>query len=117
MYEYKATILRVVDGDTLDLLIDLGMNVHVKERVRLARINTPEIHGVKKDSEEYIKGMQAKLLVETILAGQELIVKTIKDKKGKYGRYIAEIYIDKDGNLINLSDHLVEYGHAEFKSY
>ena len=59
-YLYKATVTRVVDGDTVDLEIDLGMSVFAKQRIRLAGINTPETYGVKKDSEEYAAGIKAK---------------------------------------------------------
>ena len=51
-YQYKAEVVRVVDGDTVDVLIDLGLNVFTKERIRLFGINTPETYGVKKGSAE-----------------------------------------------------------------
>ena len=101
-YLYKATVVRVVDGDTVDLEIDLGMNVFVKERIRLARINTPETYGVKKDSEEYKAGMKAKKRLEELVLGKEIALETVKDKKGKYGRYLGELYTnDKDWVCIN----------------
>lgn len=101
-YLYKATVVRVVDGDTVDLEIDLGMNVFVKERIRLARINTPETYGVKKDSEEYKAGMKAKKRLEELVLGKEIALETVKDKKGKYGRYLGELYTnDKDWICIN----------------
>ena len=128
MYEYSATCVRVVDGDTLDLNIDLGLKIHVHERVRLHGINTPEIHGVKKGSDEYERGMAAKEFVQLALfTGREylsdgvvqyvgsrnLIIETVKDTKGKYGRYLAIVHVD--GKCLN--DWLVEEGHAEQVSY
>lgn len=92
-YMYKATVTRVVDGDTVDLEIDLGMNVFVKERIRLAKINTPETYGVKKTSEEYKAGMKAKDRLIELVEGKEVAIETLKDKKGKYGRYLAVLYI------------------------
>ena len=53
MYKYKATVGRVVDGDTVDVVIDLGFKITTNQRIRLEGINTPETYSVKKDSEEY----------------------------------------------------------------
>jgi len=112
MYEYRAKCVRVVDGDTLDLDIDLGLNVHVMERVRLAGIDTPETYGVKKDSEEYAAGLRAKERVTELVMGiagvgvhepscrTELTVITQKDKAGKYGRYLVTIILP-DGSYLN----------------
>ena len=63
-YRYRAKLDRVVDGDTMDVVIDLGFYVELRERVRLAGIDTPEIYRVKKDSEEYKKGQEVKEYVE-----------------------------------------------------
>ena len=63
MYNYNATVIKVVDGDTFDLDIDLGLGVHRHERVRLNGVNTPETYGVKKESQEYADGMAAKRFV------------------------------------------------------
>jgi micrococcal nuclease len=111
-YLYKATVTRVVDGDTVDLEIDLGMGVFVKERVRLARIDTPETYGVKKDSEEYKAGMKAKERLEELVKGKEIALETVKDKKGKYGRYLGEIYIN-DIDWTNVNSLLIHEGHAK----
>lgn len=94
LYHYNATCTRVVDGDTLDLMIDLGLNTFKKERVRLLGIDTAEIYGVKKDSEEYQKGMKSKARVEELVLNKNLIVNTVRDKKGKYGRYLAYVCVD-----------------------
>jgi len=59
-YRYRAELDRVVDGDTLDVVIDLGFYIKIKERIRLEGVNTPEIYGVPQDSEEYRRGMEAK---------------------------------------------------------
>ena len=63
-YRYRAELDRVVDGDTLDVLIDLGFYIKIKERIRLEGMDTPEIYGVPQDSEEYRRGMEAKEYVE-----------------------------------------------------
>lgn len=109
MYSYKAKVDKVIDGDTIDIIIDLGFDIKVKQRVRLARINTPEVRG-----EERTAGIKAKEFVEDTLQGvQDLMVNTTKDKKEKYGRYLAEIVFPKDGSNKNLSDLLLEKGLAE----
>lgn len=110
MYEYKAVVKRVVDGDTVDLDIDLGMNVHVLERVRIKGIDAPETYGVSKESEEYAKGLAAKERLEDLIMYEKLIVKTYKDKKGKYGRYIVDLILEKNDKSVGAV--LIEEGHA-----
>ena len=118
LYWYLATCDRVVDGDTLDLTFDLGMHVHMKERVRVYGINTPEVYGVKKDSEEYERGCQASARVKELIEGKPIWVNTKKDKKGKYGRYLAVVfYDDENGQPQSLAQTLVAEGLAEVKEY
>lgn len=116
MYKYKATVERVVDGDTIDIIIDLGFKITTNQRIRLAKINTPETYNVKKDSEEYQKGMASKeYVVKRIEANKnEVIIETSK-LVGKYGRYIGTIYLS-DSNA-TLNDELVEKGLAKYTSY
>ncbi len=111
-YLYKATVIRVVDGDTVDLEIDLGMSVFVKQRIRLAGIDTPETYGVKKDSKEYAAGMKAKNRLKELIEGKEIAVETVKDKKGKYGRYLGDLYILQE-NWICVNNLLVSEGLAK----
>lgn len=117
LYWYKSTCKRVIDGDTLELTIDLGLKTYREERIRLYGINTPEIFGVKKESEEYAKGIAAKNRVEEILKDKDFWVFTVKDSQGKYGRYLAEIYIVINDQLKCLNKVLVEEGLAEEKEY
>ena len=111
-YLYKATVTRVVDGDTVDLEIDLGMSVFAKQRIRLAGINTPETYGVKKDSEEYAAGIKAKNRLKELIEGKEIAIETVKDKKGKYGRYLGQLYI-LEKEWININSLLIKEGLAE----
>jgi micrococcal nuclease len=105
MYEYQAKYIRVVDGDTVDLDIDLGLDIHHQIRVRLYGINTPELHS--SDPEEQKKAKEAKryleysLLILPNLKSKDLIVKTVKDKTEKYGRYLAVIFADADPVAVN----------------
>ena len=110
MYEYKASLDRVIDGDTIDVVVDLGFYTKIKERLRLAGIDTPEVYGVKKGSREYLKGVEAKEYVEKRLQenSNEMIIKT--DKVGKYRRWIAEIFLEDSKKTLN--QELVEKGFA-----
>jgi micrococcal nuclease len=111
-YTYKAQLLRVVDGDTIDLCVDLGFNVLTRQRFRIAGIDAPEIYGVSKDSEEYARGQEAKRAVESwfLQIGDTCIIKSQKAlKQGKYGRWIADVYNDQGASL---SSYLLETGLA-----
>jgi micrococcal nuclease len=105
----------------LDLDIDLGLGVHNYQRVRLLGVDAPETYGVKKDSEEYAAGVKAKQAVETWLGSlgdpRPLWVSTQKDKTGKYGRYLATIWFELEGEVINLNEYLVREGLAVAKTY
>ena len=108
MFEYNATVLKIVDGDTIDVMVDLGMGVHRKERLRFSRINAWETRG-----EHKVKGKLAKArVIELIPVGEKILVKTEKDKRGKYGRYIAEIYFTEEDADVNLNNLLLNEGHA-----
>jgi micrococcal nuclease len=106
MYEYKIKeVVKVVDGDTVDLNIDLGFNLTKKERVRLAGIDTPESR--TRDLEEKELGLEAKEFLKRRLSdGDNLKVKTEKD--GKYGRMLGWIYISET----NINKEMVQRGYA-----
>jgi len=110
MYEYKCQLLRVVDGDTIDVLIDVGFSTFRKERVRLYGINAPESR--TRNLEEKKRGLASKARLKDILKsfGKDFLIKTEIDKKGKYGRILGVIYdLDK---LKNANAMLVSEGHA-----
>jgi len=104
MYEYKAFVKKVVDGDTIDVTIDLGFNVQYTERVRLARINAPEL---STDA-----GKLVKTFMVDSLEGKNVTIKTEKNKFDKYGRWIAEIYYNEQSiNQLLLDKNMaVPYG-------
>ena len=108
MYEYKATYISNYDGDTINFFVDLGFGIHYKLKVRLSRIDTQELRSKDKvlKSEAYESKNRVRELLST---ANTIILKTNKDRKGKYGRYIAEVLFD--GN--NLSDLLLNEGLAE----
>jgi len=111
MFYYKAIITEVYDGDTVTVDIDLGFNNWKKgEKLRLYGIDTPELRG-----SELIKGREARDFVRERVLGKEIIIHTYKDKKGKYGRYLATIMYRRhpeDTDNINLNDELVAKGMA-----
>ncbi len=113
-YHYKAIVKSVYDGDTCTVDIDLGLGTWIKgEKLRLYRINTPELR-----KEEREAGLKSRDFLRGLIDGKEIIVQTVKDKKGKYGRYLAEILIiDENGDLINVNDLLVDKGFAVYKDY
>ena len=108
-YTYKAECVRVIDGDTCEISVDLGFNIFVKEKIRIMGINTAEIYGVKKGSEEYNKGLKSKQRLEELIVDKDLIIKTHRDKKGKYGRYLAEVYVEDE----SVGEILIKEGLAE----
>lgn len=111
LYMYKAIVTKVYDGDSITVDIDLGMGVWVKgEKIRLAGINAPEVRG-----EEREEGLKSRDHLRMLIAGQEIWIKTEKDKKGKYGRYIATIY--KDNGVTDINALMVYDGFAEKREY
>ena len=109
MYRYRAHVLRVYDGDTITVRVDLGFHTHRIERLRLARIDAWEVRG-----EERPAGLIARDWLRTQILGKDIEIQTNKDATGKYGRYIAEVYT-LDGGCLN--DSLVANGHARYQNY
>jgi micrococcal nuclease len=116
MYEYRVKILKVVDGDTVDVDIDLGFGVWLRgERVRLYGIDTPESR--TRDKEEKIYGLAAKQFLKDKLRG-DITLRTYKDGKGKFGRILGEFWIkDAEGHPVfesvtNINQLMVEEYHA-----
>ena len=108
MYKYQATIKRWVDGDTVDVDIDLGFGlIYSNQRLRLYGIDAWESR--TRDLDEKKKGLAAKAFVnEMAPVGTQVTIITYKE--GKYGRILAEVFLDEDTNLNKL---LTEKGHAE----
>ena len=110
MYTYKANLIRVIDGDTIDAEIDLGFGVFIRQRVRLYGINTPESR--TKDLEEKERGLAAKQRLTELLKKQ-FIIETILNKRGKFGRILGTIYVEDADSTININQQLVEEGFAK----
>jgi len=112
MYSYEAVVKKVYDGDTITVDIDLGFGIWMmKQKIRLYGINTPEIRGDDREqgliSRDVLRGW--------IPLESTVIIHTVKDKKGKYGRWLGTIHIPdvRDPNqLVNLNEKLVNEGYA-----
>ena len=113
-YIYRGKLERVVDGDTIDALIDVGFDIWVKKRIRYSGIDTWESR--TRDLEEKAKGLEAKarnkeLLLEISSKSGYFRLKSYG--VGKYGRVLGEIFIeDKDGKQYNINQTLISEGHA-----
>ena len=106
MYIYEAKVVRVVDGDTIDALIDLGFDIHKKIRIRMVGINTPESR--TRDLEEKKRGLAAKARLKEILKENKNKFTLESHGVGKYGRCLAIIKIDDR----SVNQQLIEEGHA-----
>ena len=113
-YIYRGKLERVVDGDTIDALIDVGFDIWIKKRIRYSGIDTWESR--TRDLAEKAKGLEAKarnkeLLMEVSSKSGYFRLKSFG--VGKYGRVLGEIYIeDKEGKQYNINETLISEGHA-----
>lgn len=113
MHEYRAELERIVDGDTVELIIDLGFDpIKVLKSIRFARINAPE--------DETPEGKEAaKFVFMWFSTHKNFYIKTTlvkgKDKKDSFRRYIADIYCSDTQECLN--DVMVACGHAQYKTY
>lgn len=111
MYEYRVKqVLKVVDGDTIDVDIDLGFNISYTQRVRLAGIDTPESRTL--DKVEKALGLESKKhLAELLKSAKQIVIRTEKpDSTEKYGRILGWLFIDGATESVNAS--LVSSGYA-----
>ena len=110
MYQYKAQVKAVIDADTIDVLIDLGFGVHTMQRLRLYGIDAPEM---KTEA-----GKIAKEYVKSVLLGADasmfVYVRTLKDKKDKYGRKLAVLYFDPASMLLDHDESKIEMMASSF---
>jgi micrococcal nuclease len=108
MYEYGCKVERVVDGDTVDVTLDLGFDILYKSRVRLYGIDTPESR--TRNLDEKARGKLAKSFLEdAINNGKKVVIQTkLKDSRGKFGRVLGDIVVDG----ININQSMVDNFHA-----
>ncbi len=114
MYEYRANIISTYDGDTVRAIIDLGFGVQLRGEdgkgviLRLSGLDTPEIRGDEREL-----GLISRDRLRERILGKDVILKTFKDETGKYGRYIAEIYLEDE----SINEWLITEGLAERREY
>ena len=111
MYEYHVKkVTNVVDGDTIDVEIDLGFDISFSSRVRLAGIDTPESRTTNKA--EKVLGLEAKEYVKSkIKDAKEVVIKTEKmDSSEKYGRILGWVFLD--GSKISINEQMIADGYA-----
>jgi endonuclease YncB( thermonuclease family) len=112
MFDYNVKVTRVVDGDTIDVQIDLGFGIWHKARVRMLGIDTPESR--TRNLEEKALGLASKARLKELLKDRKVSIECTKEK-GKFGRVLATVYsTDKKGveERINCNEQLIEEGHA-----
>jgi|TARA_R110000868_G_scaffold95975_6_gene263972 micrococcal nuclease len=104
MYEYSCKVDRVVDGDTIDVVLDLGFDIMFKSRVRLYGIDTPESR--TRDLDEKARGkMAGAFLKEAVENGSKVVIETkLKDSRGKYGRVLGNVVVDG----LNINEAMIE---------
>lgn len=112
MYEYKATLIRVVDGDTIHLDVDLGFYIHINLDCRLKGINTPEIS--KRATK--VAGLAAKAELERLFTlGPSVVLRSSKPlEQEKYGRWLADVFVvDATGAVVvHCNQHMLDNGFA-----
>ena len=113
LFHYRAFVQAVYDGDTITVDIDLGLKTWIRgEKIRLNRINAPEMRGVEK-----VEGKVSRDYLRELILKKNIVIQTIQDKKGKYGRYLGEIWFEINGEQKNINDLLVAEGKAVYKEY
>lgn len=111
MYEYRAKVIRVVDGDTVEVDVDLGFQIHTKMMLRLYGINAPEMKGPSR-----VAGQAAKKFLQDMIQsyGGVLRVRTLQDEQEKYGRYLAYLVFPDE---VVANTIMVDSGHAVEATY
>ena len=112
MYEYSASVISVYDGDTITVSVDMGFHITQTMSVRLARINSPEVRG-----DSSTEGLEARDYLRSILLGKKVILVTHKDRKEKYGRYLADVYLGEPRVFNCVNDMMVAKGFAQLREY
>tara|TARA_B100000497_G_C7594928_1_gene357633 strand:+ start:10 stop:426 length:417 start_codon:yes stop_codon:yes gene_type:complete len=111
MFEYKCKLIKIIDGDTIDVDIDLGFGVWLRnQRIRMYGIDTPESR--TRDLEEKKYGLAAKAFITEMLDDSHLILKTHKDERGKFGRILGEVWRTTNFADQSINNYMIEKHHA-----
>jgi micrococcal nuclease len=109
IYAYEATVLKVVDGDTIDVVIDLGFGIRIEHRARIRGINAPELRGPDAFAGKNARAMLEALINTHTLATRNVFLKSHKQDIDKWGRYVFDVY----AGSLNLAEAMVNSGHAQ----
>ena len=112
MYNYKATLMRVVDGDTIDAEIDLGFKIFIKERIRLMGIDTPESRTRNLAEKSWGKAASARLSELLAEANGKFTLVTKMQKKGKFGRILGTIEVSTKDGIVDANQVLMNENFA-----
>ena len=107
-FEYNGTLIRVLDGDTIDCYIDLGFDLKIKKRIRYMGIDTWDSR--TRDKEEKVKGLAAKARNKELLEAGTF--KIISHGTGKFGRVLGEVFVETENGLESVNQILINEGHA-----
>ena len=111
-YTYKVKeVIRVIDGDTVDILIDVGFYMTVRKRIRMLDIDTDEVRGGTDETK--LRARLAKDRLEELLAMGDVYIKTRMDATGKYGRLLGTLFVDPENVSINVNETLVKNGYEK----
>lgn len=113
-YFYSAIVREVHDGDTCTVDIDLGLATWQHgEKVRLNRIDAPELRGATRP-----RGLASRDFLREQIDGKPIVIETVKDRREKYGRYLAEVWlVDAKGKWLNINDLMVSSGFAVYRTF
>lgn len=113
LYRYAADVVKVYDGDTITVNLDLGFGfVMHGQNIRLWGIDTPERRGAEKPL-----GDEVGRYVRAMLLDQRIVVRTELDKTGKFGRLLGTVFVEREGDWFCVNEHLVDTGRAELNTY
>jgi len=112
MYNYSAKVIKVINGDTVELLINLGRNIFIKETIRLYGINAPEKKGLTHEA-----GVKSMMYLDKILStiiGGKIYIQTIKDQNDKYGRLLGILHYSEFYNSFenSINQQMITDGYA-----
>lgn len=110
MYEYNAKVVRIVDGDTIELDVDVGFRWGFQENFRFSKIDTAEIFRPRNRAER-VHGIEAANWLKSRILGKDILIKTTKD--GKYGRWIIDFWLDG----VDIQEEMILLGFSKRGSY
>lgn len=112
-YVYKGIVHRVIDGDTFEIEIDLGFDLKITKDIRLLDVDTPETWRPRNEAEK-LHGKAATEFVKNLIEGKEVVLQSVKF--GKY-RYVASVFVEVNGEQLNLAEELTNNGMLKKENY